>query len=127
MFIQRERLGFWRRAFIEGAPDLVVEVLSERSRRRDQVQKRALYAMAGVPEYWLVDPAPHGIVLLTLVDEQYTPIPLDAAGVVMSRVLPGFPLDPATLFAGLALAERDSRPSARWRAGWRLPTRARSQ
>ena len=94
-------------AFIEGAPDLDDEVLSERPRRRDQVQKPALCAMAGGPEYWLVDPAPRGIVLLTLVDEKSTPIPSDAAGGVMSRVLPGFQLDPAALFAGLALAERD--------------------
>jgi Uma2 family endonuclease len=37
-------------------PILVVEVLSGTTRRRDLVQKRALYLDAGVPEYWVIDP-----------------------------------------------------------------------
>jgi Uma2 family endonuclease len=37
-------------------PILVVEVLSPTTRRRDLVQKRALYLDAGVPEYWVIDP-----------------------------------------------------------------------
>lgn len=36
-------------------PFLVVEVLSDATRRRDRVQKRSLYLDAGVPEYWIVD------------------------------------------------------------------------
>ena len=43
------------RAF-EGVPDLVVEVLSPRTRRRDKTLKFGAYEEAGVPEYWLVDP-----------------------------------------------------------------------
>ena len=34
----------------------MVEVLSPTTRRRDLVQKRALYLDAGVPEYWVIDP-----------------------------------------------------------------------
>jgi Uma2 family endonuclease len=37
-------------------PILVVEVLSGTTRRRDLLQKRALYLDAGVPEYWVIDP-----------------------------------------------------------------------
>jgi Uma2 family endonuclease len=40
---------------IEGAPDLVVEVVSDTSKRKDTKLLRAAYARAGVPEYWLVD------------------------------------------------------------------------
>jgi Uma2 family endonuclease len=43
------------RAF-EGVPDLVVEVLSPRTRRRDKTLKFGAYEEAEVPEYWLVDP-----------------------------------------------------------------------
>ena len=39
---------------IEGAPDIVVEVLSS-DRNRDLVRKRQAYAEAGIPEYWIVD------------------------------------------------------------------------
>jgi len=45
------------RAWIEGAPDLVVEVLSPSTERTDRLLKLNRYAEAGVREYWLVDPA----------------------------------------------------------------------
>ncbi|MGH7483491.1 MAG: Uma2 family endonuclease [Longimicrobiales bacterium] len=49
------RHGITRRG-VEALPDLVVEVLSPGSASVDQVRKRELYAGAGVPEYWVVDP-----------------------------------------------------------------------
>ena len=41
---------------IEGAPDVVVEIISPQSGRRDRSEKLRLYAGAGVGEYWIVDP-----------------------------------------------------------------------
>lgn len=41
---------------LHGAPDLVVEVLSESTYRRDMTRKRRKYAAAGVREYWIADP-----------------------------------------------------------------------
>ena len=49
---RREILQDW----IEGAPDLVVEVLSPSTARMDRLLKLDRYAEAGVREYWLVDP-----------------------------------------------------------------------
>lgn len=40
----------------QGAPDVVVEIVSPWSRRRDEVIKRRLYERWGVGEYWVVDP-----------------------------------------------------------------------
>ena len=41
----------------EGAPDMVIEIVSPSSRRMDYTTKTALYSDAGVREYWIVDPA----------------------------------------------------------------------
>jgi len=41
---------------IEGAPDLVVEILSPSTASKDTVRKRWSYEAAGVPEYLIVDP-----------------------------------------------------------------------
>ena len=52
-FISNERAGIVTSANIQGAPDLVIEILSPSTRRRDWSEKRDLYAEHGVKEYWL--------------------------------------------------------------------------
>jgi Uma2 family endonuclease len=54
-----------RSGFHEGAPDLVVEVLSPSTQRHDRVRKLNLYAAMGVPEYWLVTPHPFLVEVLS--------------------------------------------------------------
>lgn len=53
------------------APLLVVEVLSRSTRRRDVTGKWSIYAEAGVPSYWLVDPVEPSLTVLTLRDGLY--------------------------------------------------------
>lgn len=55
VMIHRSRMSIISNRGINGSPDLVVEVSSEHSRRRDKVKKRIAYAQHGVPEYWIVD------------------------------------------------------------------------
>ena len=50
------RSGYLTEAKVSGPPDLVVEILSPGSRRRDRELKRSLYQRTGVDEYWIVDP-----------------------------------------------------------------------
>ncbi len=98
LFVRRERLGIVKPAFIEGAPDLIVEVASPSTRGRDNVQKAAAYAEAGVPEYWLPDPERRVFRLLTLVDGVYRDVePVD--GRYRSTVIGGLAIDPNVLFA----------------------------
>jgi Uma2 family endonuclease len=48
---------------INGVPDLIVEVLSPSHPGLDTTIKRAAYARAGVPEYWIVRPATRDIMV----------------------------------------------------------------
>ena len=87
-------------AAMEGAPDLVVEVISEDSEDRDRDDKRREYAAAGVPEYWIVEgrEGRDGVTFLALQDDgSYEELGPDAQGRLHSRVLTGFWLDPAWL------------------------------
>jgi Uma2 family endonuclease len=45
---------------LNGPADLVIEIVSDDSARRDHVEKLADYAIGGVPEYWIIDPRPTG-------------------------------------------------------------------
>ena len=56
LFVSNERQHIRTPANIQGAPDMIVEVLSPSSSRRDWRDKRKLYASHGVREYWIADP-----------------------------------------------------------------------
>ncbi|MFW5688239.1 MAG: Uma2 family endonuclease, partial [Spirochaetota bacterium] len=55
-FYRKERSDAIRPSHVEGAPDLVVEVLSPRTAERDTGPKFAEYEQHGVREYWILDP-----------------------------------------------------------------------
>ena len=56
IFISTGRSSIATEANIQGAPDLVMEILSPSTAGRDRILKRARYARYGVREYWIVDP-----------------------------------------------------------------------
>jgi Uma2 family endonuclease len=101
LFIRQDRLGIYGpNGPVEGAPDLVVEIVSPSSRTMDRIRKAALYADSGVPEYWLVDPEKRDFQLLVLDQGQYEPVAAED-GRFPSSVIPGLVVDPSALFAGL--------------------------
>lgn len=71
LFIRAENWPDTEAAFFEGAPDLVVEVLSPSSTRTDRIAKFTVYEQAKVNEYWIVNPKTRAIEVYTLTDEQY--------------------------------------------------------
>ncbi|MBI5410537.1 MAG: Uma2 family endonuclease [Nitrospirae bacterium] len=56
LFVSTARQSLLTETHVAGAPDLVVEVLSERTRKVDERIKLRLYERHGVAEYWIVDP-----------------------------------------------------------------------
>jgi len=56
LFVSNERLDIIGEKNIKGAPDLVIEIISESTAYNDLVRKKKLYARFGVREYWIVDP-----------------------------------------------------------------------
>ncbi len=83
--------GIW------GAPDLVVEILSPSTSRKDQHEKYALYERSGVKEYWVVDPTGKWIQQYILgPDGKFeVEVTFEQKGLLECRVLPGLVIDVA--------------------------------
>lgn len=71
LFISKDRLHIIGEKNVQGAPDLVIEIISENSAYRDMVLKKKLYAKFGVKEYWIVIPEGEEIEIYTLKDNIY--------------------------------------------------------
>lgn len=71
MMIHRSRLSIVSRRGVEGPPDLVVEIVSPSTLRRDRLYKARTYAHYGIPEYWIVDPSLGVLERYELVGETY--------------------------------------------------------
>lgn len=56
LFVSNARKNIITEKNIQGAPDLIVEILSETSAEQDRTAKKQIYARHGVKEYWLIDP-----------------------------------------------------------------------
>jgi Uma2 family endonuclease len=90
------------RRSVQGPPDLAIEVLSPSNRGHDRLTKRALYARAGVREYWIVDPENRSIDILTLhLDAFHRIQAASAADRLESPLLPSLSIAAADIFAGL--------------------------
>ncbi len=99
LFVSKERLDIITEDNIKGAPDLIVEILSESTAYRDTIQKKMLYARFGVKEYWIVAPKEAMIEVYTLKNKEYA-----LAGTyfkedtLVSRTLAGFKVEFKEIF-----------------------------
>lgn len=100
-FVSHARLDIIGDKTIDGPPDLVVEILSPGTRRRDLGRKREIYARFNVPEYWVVDPDARSVAVLALAGDRYEEIPPNPDGTLPSLVLPELNLTIAAVFKGV--------------------------
>jgi Uma2 family endonuclease len=103
LFVAADQLDILTEPNIQGAPALVVEILSPSTRRRDQGIKRQLFDRGGVREYWLVDPKGRDLTIYRRAADGGFPkvAQLSAAdeATVATPLLPGFALSLVKLFA----------------------------
>jgi Uma2 family endonuclease len=100
MFMFTQHFHRRHEQFWEGA-DLVMEIVSPDDPERDTVIKRAEYAQAGIPEYWLVNPLDETISVFGLAQGErvYREHGVYKPGqVAVSQLLEGFNVDVTTVF-----------------------------
>jgi len=86
VYIAEDRVSIISLAGAEGAPTLVVEVLSTGTAGKDQTDKKEVYARAGVEEMWIIDPASRNIAVYRLQEAPNQPkAVIDANGRFESR------------------------------------------
>ena len=94
IFVSTANLGIIQRRAIFGTPDLLVELVSPSSVRRDRYDKKELYARFGVKEYWIGDPANKSLEILTLEQGRYElHCAAETQGRLTSLVLVGLEFD----------------------------------
>lgn len=97
VYLCAENLGLASSGYVECIPDLVVEILSS-DRNRDLRMKRDLYAEAGIPEYWILDPVNDVLTVLELSGDEYVERTLGRADTLTTATIPGFALPLDQLF-----------------------------
>jgi Uma2 family endonuclease len=99
-FISTQRLGIITEANVQGAPDLVIEILSEKTRRQDEGLKREIYERYGVQEYWTFNPDRKSARIYRRIGNRLRLVAeLSAAGdVLTSPLLPGLEIRLADIF-----------------------------
>ena len=101
LYVSNERAAEILGQYVTGAPDLVIEIGSPSTRRRDETIKRNLYEGSGVTEYWVVDPEIDVIRVYRRSGERFErPVELsaEAGDVLTTPLLPGLEIPLAHVF-----------------------------
>lgn len=100
IFIAKDRLAIVEPDKINGAPDLVVEILSPGTAYYDLRKKFRVYEKTGVREYWIVDPGEQSVEVYTLQEGKFVlGQKAEKQGQVHSSVVEGFTLAVENIFA----------------------------
>jgi Uma2 family endonuclease len=99
LVVLREHSARFTENAVNGAPDLMVEIVSPTTGRRDLVIKRDLYARYGVPEYWLVVPEARPITVYADPHQGRYRNERTFSDLAKSVIVPGLSVDLAKLFS----------------------------
>jgi Uma2 family endonuclease len=102
LYISGERLQRIESSpWLKGAPDLVVEIGSPSTRKRDETIKRRLYERFDVTEYWVVDPELDSVKVYRRTNDRYervAELTVENSDVLTTPLLPGLELPLAKIF-----------------------------
>ena len=99
MFVSKHRSSIVTSSNIQGAPDLVVEILSPGTAKRDRTIKRARYGRFGVREYWIVDPESKSLEVTRAGESGLETVRVYPEGTVAtSPLLEGLRIEVSTIF-----------------------------
>jgi Uma2 family endonuclease len=90
LIVLNENRGILTEAGAEGAPDLVVEILSPKTRQLDLVHKKRAYARMGIKELWIIDPDQEEVAIYRFDQHPADSVEQLSQGEVSSPLLPGF-------------------------------------
>ncbi len=91
-FVRADRASIVKRGYIDGPPDLAIEIVSPDSVHRDYELKRERYEAAGVAEYWIIDPD-EAVATFFVRGESCFVEAATVDSIFHSRVLEGFAID----------------------------------
>lgn len=98
-FVSHERAGILTEDNVQEAPDLVIEIVSDSTRRRDEGIKRDLYERFGVGEYWLVYPRRRTVRVFRRAGSTFlSPEDLSAEDSLTTALLPGLAIPVGEIF-----------------------------
>lgn len=101
LFVSASRASIISEKNIRGAPDLIIEIISETTRKTDEVIKRKLYERHRVAEYWIADPELETVKVYRLSNQKYVraaELSLEAGDSLTTPLLPGLELRLAEIF-----------------------------
>lgn len=99
LFISKDRAQIIGKTMIEGAPDLVIEVLSPATAYYDLRTKYRVYEQCGVAEYWIVDPERKSIEIFSNENGKFCLYcEAEATGTVQSDVVADFSVSLQSIF-----------------------------
>lgn len=91
-FVAAGRVDRIKHGYVDGPPDLAIEIVSPESADRDYENKRKRYEEAGVGEYWIIDPLDSVATFLVREGDAFVErLPVDH--IYRSNILDGFELD----------------------------------
>ncbi|MBF0319049.1 MAG: Uma2 family endonuclease [Nitrospirae bacterium] len=98
LFIKNENMGIFQ-DWVRGVPDMVCEIVSHGTYKKDTATKKEIYERYRVPEYWIVIPEFKAIEILAIENDKYkTHSFAEIEGVVASKVIEGFTVNVKDIF-----------------------------